>query len=629
MFYRLIESLPTYAKKIILAFGDMCIVICSYIIAGLFLENTGNFFNSSFFILVFIASVIHISVFHFSKTYNDIVRYSSVREYMIMSGCSMLSTLIMCIVSKFLDLNNVSIKTIILAGFIIAIGCVSYRVVIRTLLTYLMNYNKKKKQRLLIIGAGEATSQVINNIKTHLMGEYEIVGMIDDSHEKRNSRMHGIEVIGNRDDIIKITQEKNVDLILFAIQNIKSKDKNAILNICSKTNAQVKIMLPMEKIIWGKEITESFRDIQVEDLLGRDPIKLDNEEIGDCLTGKVILVTGAGGSIGSELCRQISEYNPKLLVMLDIYENTLYETELEIRRKVNGVNLVAVVGSVRDRKRMEDIFKKYSPEIVFHAAAHKHVPLMEVSPLEAIKNNVFGTYNTATCADKYKAEKFVLISTDKAVNPTNIMGATKRICEMIVQAKAQNSNTKFAAVRFGNVLGSHGSVIPIFKKQIEEGGPITITHKDITRYFMLIPEAVGLILQAMTFAESGEIFVLDMGQPVKIYDLAKTMVKLSGKIIPIKITGLRPGEKLYEELLISEEGLERTVNEKIMVSRIKEITEIELEQKLEKLRKLIATEDHSIDDIKELVKEIVPTYINVEKEGQPEKKKNVRKLQAV
>lgn len=424
--------------------------------------------------------------------------------------------------------------------------------------------------------------------------------------------MHGVKILGDRYLIPEICETENVDLILFSINNIKPQEKNRILKICDSTNAKVKIVQPLDQIISGKNLSDSLRDIELEDLLGREPVILNNKEISKYLSGKVVLVTGAGGSIGSELCRQIIKFKPQKLIMLDIYENTLYETEMELKMKDKHAPIETIIASVRDKKRIDEIFEKYRPQIVFHAAAHKHVPLMENSAVEAIKNNVFGTYNVVNSSDKYGVEKFTFISTDKAVNPTSIMGASKRICEMIIQAKNENSSTNYTAVRFGNVLGSHGSVIPLFKKQIEEGGPVTVTHKEITRFFMLIPEAVGLILQSVTFANNGEIFVLDMGEPVKIYDLAKTLIKFSGKNVPIEIVGLRKGEKLYEELLMSEEGLVKTLHEKIMISKIKGPSEDEWMEILSKLENVVNTKGATRNDVKKVIKEVVPTFIDLE-----------------
>lgn len=388
--------------------------------------------------------------------------------------------------------------------------------------------------------------------------------------------------------------------------------KKDIIWICQQTGVKTRILPSTENLIEKQGIMNSLRDVEIEDLLGRDAIKLDNKNISTLIKDKDVLVTGGGGSIGSELCRQIMKYNPEKLIIFDIYENNLYDIELELKSKYPKQKIEAIVGSVRDKKRLEDVFSEYKPSLVFHAAAHKHVPLMENNPLEAIKNNIFGTYNVVNCADKYGTERFVLISTDKAVNPTNIMGASKRVCEMIVQAKNKVSNTEYVAVRFGNVLGSNGSVIPLFKKQIANGGPVTVTHKDITRFFMTIPEAVGLILQAVTYAKGGEIFVLDMGEPVKIYDLAVSLIKLSGYEpdvdIPIQVTGLRPGEKLYEELLMAEEGLTATKHDKIFVSEPLHMEIDELKEKLDILDKLEYMDNYSKEKVKETMKQIVPTY---------------------
>lgn len=388
--------------------------------------------------------------------------------------------------------------------------------------------------------------------------------------------------------------------------------KKDIIWICQQTGVKTRILPSTEDLIEKQGIMNSLRDVEIEDLLGRDAIKLDNKNISTLIKDKNVLVTGGGGSIGSELCRQIMKYNPEKLIIFDIYENNLYDIELELKSKYPKQKIEAIVGSVRDKKRLEDVFSEYKPSLVFHAAAHKHVPLMENNPLEAIKNNIFGTYNVVNCADKYGTERFVLISTDKAVNPTNIMGASKRVCEMIVQAKNKVSNTEYVAVRFGNVLGSNGSVIPLFKKQIANGGPVTVTHKDITRFFMTIPEAVGLILQAVTYAKGGEIFVLDMGEPVKIYDLAVSLIKLSGYEpdvdIPIQVTGLRPGEKLYEELLMAEEGLTATKHDKIFVSEPVHMEIDELKGKLDILDKLEYIDNYSKEKVKETMKQIVSTY---------------------
>ena len=427
-----------------------------------------------------------------------------------------------------------------------------------------------------------------------------------------NKSILGVKVLGTRYDIPDIVKEKNVNIIFFAINKITQMSRKKIIEICQTTGVRTRVLPSTEDIIEKQGAMNSLRDVEIEDLLGRDAIRLDNKGISSLIKDKTVLVTGGGGSIGSELCRQIIKYDPKRLLILDIYENNLYDIELELKSKYPKAKIEAIVGSVRDKKRLKDVFEEFRPQLVFHAAAHKHVPLMENNPLEAIKNNVFGTYNVVNCADEYDVERFVLISTDKAVNPTNVMGASKRVCEMIVQAKDKVSKTEYAAVRFGNVLGSNGSVIPLFKKQIAEGGPITVTHKDITRFFMTIPEAVGLILQAVTYAKGGEIFVLDMGEPVKIYDLAVSLIKLSGYEpdvdIPIQVTGLRPGEKLYEELLMAEEGLTATKHDKIFVSEPMHLEMEELEDKLQVLEEIEYVDNYTKEKVKETMKDVVPTY---------------------
>ena len=507
-------------------------------------------------------------------------------------------------------------KEIVFATILIAVAIVSYRVIIRFLLNEINPIEKERTERknLLIIGAGEAANEIIKTVKNTMKGYYNIVGLIDDNPNKMNYAISGIKILGNRDDIAEICKQYKVDVIFFSISNIDNKNKKEILNICQETGVKIRVLPSIADIIKNKSLLQNLRDVEIEDLLGREPITLANENIGELIKGKSILVTGGGGSIGSELCRQIAKFNPSRLIIFDIYENNLYNIEMELKQNHydEKFEIVAMVGSVRDKKRLEQVFKKYNPYLVFHAAAHKHVPLMEVSPLEAIKNNVFGTYNVANYADKYSVKRFILISTDKAVNPTNIMGATKRMCEMIIQAFNQKSKTEFAAVRFGNVLGSNGSVLPLFKKQISAGGPVTVTHKEITRFFMTIPEAVSLVLQAMSYAKGGEIFVLDMGEPVKIYDLAVSLIKLSGLEpnvdIPIEITGLRPGEKLYEELLMSEEGLQTTAHNKIFIGKPSDITYEQMLKKLGKLEEIIQNENISVNKIKDTMKQVVPTY---------------------
>ncbi len=615
-------------RNVLLFLIDVLIIFASYFITSYLMLDMQEFLKASNLELInnsiIISLFIYQIVFTIFELYKNITRYENGKDYIkYILACGISASLVIAL--KFIfKLQLVNIKQIIFSSLIIAVGIVAYRVIIRFILTWgtdkEANLSEDKRKNLLIIGAGEAARDIIKTLKTTMRNTYNIVGLIDDNDGKYHYLISGVKVLGDRYKIVEICRKNKVDVIFFSIANISNQDKKEILQICQETGAKLRMLPGTADLIKGKNVMQNLRDVEIEDILGRDPITLDNENIGELIKGKPILVTGGGGSIGSELCRQIVKYKPSKLIIFDIYENNLYNIEIELKSNEDNkdVEIVPIVGSVRDKKRLENVFATYEPYLVFHAAAHKHVPLMEGSPLEAIKNNVFGTYNTVNMADKYKTRKFILISTDKAVNPTNIMGASKRLCEMIVQAKNQISNTEYAAVRFGNVLGSNGSVVPLFKKQIAEGGPVTVTHKDITRFFMTIPEAVGLVLQAMSYAKGGEIFVLDMGEPVKIYDLAVSLIKLTGLEpnvdIPIKITGLRPGEKLYEELLMSEEGLEKTEHNKIFVGQPSEITNEELEGKLLKLQELIENENVSIQRIKTTMKQVVPTYNEPEQE---------------
>ena len=623
-----IKKLSKYRSFILIILDILCIAFAYYL--GVVLITDSVFKLEAYYVrrltqTIIVSVIVYQIVFHLAGRYKAIIRYEDGKDYFIYFMLCMVSSIIIAIVRKIFHIFMLErTKLIILAGIFISLMMIAYRLVIRYILVNDIvnrgiNVNKTNQKNLLIIGAGNAAHEIIKTIHTKMTENYNIIGIIDDNQKRLNYTVSGVKIIGNRNDIIKICKEKNIDLIFFSIANIDSQNKKEILNICQATNAKVRILPGMKEIIRNKKIFDNLRDVEIEDILGRDPVKLDNENIENLIKDKVILVTGAGGSIGSELCRQITKYKPQKLVMLDIYENNLYDIEQELKYKFPKIEIDAIIASVRDKKRLRQIFEKYKPYLVFHAAAHKHVPLMENSPLEAIKNNIFGTYNVTNACDEFGVKRFILISTDKAVNPTNIMGATKRMCEMIVQAKNKVSKTEFAAVRFGNVLGSNGSVVPLFKKQITEGGPVTVTHKDITRFFMTIPEAVELVLQAMTYANGGEIFVLDMGEPVKIYDLAVSLIKLSGYIpnedIEIKITGLRPGEKLYEELLMGEEGLEKTAHNKIFVAEPLDITMQEVKEKLNSLNKLLEKDDTDNKEIKETFKQIVPTF------KEPEKKK--------
>ena len=468
----------------------------------------------------------------------------------------------------------------------------------------------EKANRVMVIGAGSAGSMIIKEMQSSPRHNLTPVCAIDDDKEKLFKYINNVKVVGNTSKIVENVNKYSVDQIIIAIPSANRTDLRRIVDECQKTNCQLKIIPSMFQFTNGNISVKDIKSVSINDLLGREQVKVNLKENTGYIKNKVVLVTGGGGSIGSELCRQIASNKPKQLIILDIYENNAYEIEQELVRKVPNLNMLVLIASVRDKKKIDSIFSVYKPDIVFHAAAHKHVPLMETSPNEAVKNNVGGTLNVAKASSKYGVEKFILISTDKAVNPTNVMGATKRICEMIIQSMDKKSKTDFVAVRFGNVLGSNGSVIPLFTKQIKEGGPITVTHKDIVRYFMTIPEAVSLVLQAGAFANGGEIFVLDMGEPVKIYDLAVNMIKLSGLVpfedISIKITGLRPGEKLYEERLMAEEGLQKTANEKISIGKP---LDIDYDSLFNKIDLLLDSANKEASDMKDLVKELVPTYV--------------------
>ena len=450
---------------------------------------------------------------------------------------------------------------------------------------------------------------IIKELKSSKYLNQKVVCVIDDNPSKKGKYIHGIRIVGGRDMIQEAAKKYDAEEIILAIPSAGNKATRDILRICNLTDCKLNILPGMYQLINDEVGVSNLREVSIEDLLGRDAINIDMESVGQYVSNKRVLVTGGGGSIGSELCRQIAAHNPKLLIIFDIYENNAYEIQQELIRKYPNLKLEVLIGSVRNTSRIESVMEYYRPEVVFHAAAHKHVPLMEDSPNEAIKNNVFGTYKTARAADKYGVKKFVLISTDKAVNPTNIMGASKRMCEMIVQTFSKYSRTEYVIVRFGNVLGSNGSVIPLFKKQMEAGGPVTVTHPDIIRYFMTIPEAVSLVLQAGAYAHGGEIFVLDMGEPIKIADLAKNLIRLSGYTLgvnmEIKYTGLRPGEKLYEELLTKEEGLQKTANDLIFIGKPLEFDEVHFLSQLRELEKAAMEES---PDIKEKVAGIISTY---------------------
>ncbi|MBE7027424.1 MAG: polysaccharide biosynthesis protein [Ruminococcaceae bacterium] len=601
-------------KAPLLLLGDSLILISTYLSSYYFV---GAFETVSFITNASIAIVVFLLVMFLYGVYNHIIRFSSVREYSICLAASFTSCIVMILIAKIATPYVLSVKHHIVAGVLSSMLFVIFRVAIRQYIgssgyTIFRNSNKTGAKKVLIIGAGNAGSMVIKDVLKSYYDVYNIVGIIDDDRTKIGCTLCGIKVLGSRKDITSVCVEKRIDLILFCIPSLEGEEKKRILDICYNTGVRIKVLPGINDLIVEKGMVRSLRDMDATDLMPREPVALDDDAINEYISGKVVLVTGGGGSIGSELCRQIAKFSPRHLIVLDIYENNAYDIEYELSTYFPDLEKSIIIASVRDRNRLEEVFEKYRPQIVFHAAAHKHVPLMENNSVEAVKNNVLGTYNVAECADKFSVDKFILISTDKAVNPTNIMGATKRICEMIIQGLNEKSKTEFAAVRFGNVLGSNGSVIPLFKKQISDGGPITVTHKEITRFFMTIPEAAQLVLQAGTYAAGGEIFVLDMGRPVKIYDLAVNMIKLAGLIpgkdIEIKISGLRPGEKLYEELLMSEEGLMSTKNKKIYIAHP---MHIDYDKFIIKINKLLKTAINAKDDenlLKSAIRELVPTY---------------------
>ena len=604
-------------KSLLFVLIDVLVIsICSFV-SMIFLGQKITFTNE-FIVQLLLLVIIYEMYLNIFRLYQNMIRYEIGMDYVKYVLCALLTIITISIINLISGnlggYYRVNVLTCIASSGIMVI----YRLMIRSLINNkniidnAKNYNSKKVNNLLIIGAGMNAREIILTIKNFMPERYNIIGLIDDDLTKINHKISGVKVLGTRYDIPSLVIKNDIDLIFFAINRIDAINRRKILEICQETNVKTRILPTTEKMIDEQGAMNSLRDVEIEDLLGRESINFNDKNVKNIIKNKVVLVTGGGGSIGSELCRQIIQYNPSQLIIFDVYENNLYDIEMELRNEYGKLDLEAIVGSVRDKKRLENVFKTYSPDIVFHAAAHKHVPLMEHSPLEAIKNNVFGTYNVVNCADKYNVDKFVLISTDKAVNPTNVMGASKRLCEMIVQTKNQKSKTDFVAVRFGNVLGSNGSVIPLFKKQIAKGGPVTVTHKEITRFFMTIPEAVQLILQALTYAKGGEIFVLDMGEPMKIYDLAVSLIKLMGYEpnvdIDINVTGLRPGEKLYEELLMAEEGLTSTRHNKIFISNPLDIDAKLLEKNLDELKKLEYDDNFKTDKVIKLMKKIVPTF---------------------
>ncbi len=609
--------------KVLLLIADIILINLSTILAQL-LRNNMNL-NSlirqdqmdNIYSMVLINTIMTIVVFYFFRLYHSLWKFAGLTEAMYIIFACVISTFIYVLCFFIISvINNVSFRYTVPISYppLYLIFLLFFTIFTRFIYRFMRMIHRSSQhgeftRNTMIIGAGDAGNVVINELRMSRYLDSRIMCIIDDDKHKHNTYIHGIKVVGGRERIVEMANKYAIDEIIMAMPSASKQTQKEILQICGQTQAELKIIPGVYQIVKGDVSIEKLRRVQIEDLLGRDPVNVNLDGMMNYVSDKVVLVTGGGGSIGSELCRQIATNLPKQLIILDIYENSAYDIQQELIHDYPNLDLIVLIGSVRNTERMDFVFNHYRPQIVYHAAAHKHVPLMEDSPNEAIKNNVFGTYKTAFAADKYGVEKFVLISTDKAVNPTNIMGASKRVCEMIIQSFNRRSKTEFVAVRFGNVLGSNGSVIPLFRKQIEAGGPVTVTHPDIIRYFMTIPEAVSLVIQAGAYAKGGEIFVLDMGEPVRIADLAKNLIRLSGltvdKDIKIVYTGLRPGEKLYEEMLMHEEGLTHTENKMIHIGKPIEFDEEAFFQKLEKLYEYAYSETNRM---KQLVKELVPTY---------------------
>lgn len=615
---QLFEDKKLWIRRVFLMCYDVCAVFAASILALLarfdfdFYAIPPAFFENAWHSLPATA-ITTLLIFWIFRLYSSLWSYAGAIEMLyLVSACIVESFLNMILLLLSHPETGFPVPRSYYAFFgIFLLGLIfvcrySYRA-LRAARNYLRD--AEYTRNVLIIGAGEAGNALIKEIKNSRYLKKRVIGVIDDDKSKIGGFIHGVKILGGREDILEKAAELHVHEIIVAMPSASPLQIKQILDICKQTGCELKRLPGIYQLVNGDVSISKLKDVDVNDLLGREPVSVDLDSIMGYVSGKVIMVTGGGGSIGSELCRQIAGHNPKMLVIVDIYENSTYDIQNELKAKFPELNLVVLIASVRNTNRMNYIFETYHPDIIYHAAAHKHVPLMEDSPNEAIKNNVLGTWKLVQAAERYHVHRFVMISTDKAVNPTNIMGASKRICEMIIQTYNRRSATEYVAVRFGNVLGSNGSVIPLFKKQIERGGPVTVTHPDIIRYFMTIPEAVSLVLQAGVYAKGGEIFVLDMGEPVKIADLARNLILLSGhkpdEDIQIVYTGLRPGEKLYEEMLMEEEGLQETANRLIHIGKPIEMDEEKFLKQLSDLKDYVVTEPN---DIREWVKRIVPTY---------------------
>ena len=603
-------------RIILLVLMDMLIITAAgplaiYVRYNLFFDPQAIEFIENIFQYLPVNLILTVIVFAVFRLYQGIWKYASASDLVNIIVACLISAVTQTVGMTLMDLRFPRSYPFMYFAALVA-GISVFRFTYRILAYFRQKQQgliKDGKTNTMIVGAGEAGNTLLKELQNSKFVEQNVCCLVDDDPGKIGKYLRGVLVAGNRKDICRLAEEYHIDEIMIAIPSASHSEIQELLDICSQTSCKLKVLPGIYQLVNGEVSVSKLRNVEIEDLLGREPIDTQVESIMGYVSGKVVLVTGGGGSIGSELCRQIARHEPRQLVIFDIYENNAYDIQQELKRDYPELNLVVLIGSVRNTHRINGVFEKYHPQIVYHAAAHKHVPLMEDSPNEAIKNNVMGTYKTAQAADKYGVSRFVLISTDKAVNPTNIMGASKRLCEMVIQMMNNRSKTEFVAVRFGNVLGSNGSVIPLFKKQIEEGGPVTVTHPDIIRYFMTIPEAVSLVLQAGARAKGGEIFVLDMGKPVKILDLALNLIRLSGlrtyEDIDIVFTGLRPGEKLYEELLMDEEGLQSTDNKLIHIGKPIDFDEELFIHQLEELDELSRMDSPKI---KEKVMEVVPTY---------------------
>ncbi|MEG1043183.1 MAG: nucleoside-diphosphate sugar epimerase/dehydratase [Oscillospiraceae bacterium] len=615
----LLKTYKSKYRKINLIIADIAVIfICYFSTCFTFIGNVMLNENLNAFLQnCGIFTVIFLIVFLRFGMYESIWKYAEAYEFFKCLLAIMLTSVIFAVISflrgrliaPYQAANTIYLLSALNSGMITLFMRLAYR-------SYIMTFRRKKSgvnvQKTMIVGAGYTANQIIQDITRTKDSKYDVACMVDDDENKMNRTIRNVRVCGKCTDIPKLVDKYGIQVIILAISTLTNKQRKRIVNICAKTKCKLKKVPDMYEFLIDKEdIISQLHNVSVEDLLGRDTITI-GKDATIYLRNKIVMITGGGGSIGSELCRQIAEQNPKKLIIVDIYENNAYDIQQELLYKYgNKLELYTEIASVCDKEKIKKLFEKYRPEIIYHAAAHKHVPLMETAPEEAVKNNIFGTLNMVNCANNFGVKRFVMISTDKAVNPTNVMGATKRVCEMIIQCMNQISKTEFVAVRFGNVLGSNGSVIPLFKRQIEMGGPVTVTHPDIVRYFMTIPEATSLVLTAGELAKGGEVFVLDMGEPIKILDLAENLIRLSGlepyKDIQIEFTGLRPGEKLFEELLMNEEGLRKTKSKKIYIGKPIDISPSYLFNYLEDFKHIAYNND--AEYIIKKLHELVPTFV--------------------